>query len=58
VYLSNVLSRTRKEQPVSEVLREQPSDGVVLLQLNRPERMNALSLRSRALPGLPIHTNG
>ena len=32
-----------------EVLREQPSDGVILLRLNRPERMNALSLHVREL---------
>jgi len=34
---------------VSEVLRELPSDGVILLRLNRPEHMNALSLRVREL---------
>lgn len=34
---------------MSEVLREQPSDGVVLLRLNRPELMNALSMHVREL---------
>jgi len=34
---------------VSEVLREYPSEGVVLLRINRPDRMNALSMHVRHL---------
>jgi len=34
---------------MSEVLREQPSDGVALLRINRPDRLNALSMAVRAL---------
>ena len=33
---------------MSEVLREDPSDGVALLRINRPERLNALSMSVRA----------
>jgi enoyl-CoA hydratase len=33
---------------MSEILREQPSDGVALLRINRPERLNALSMSVRA----------
>lgn len=33
---------------MSEVLREQSSDGIILLQLNRPERMNVLGLERKA----------
>jgi enoyl-CoA hydratase len=32
---------------MSEILREQPSDGVVLLRINRPERRNALNMAVR-----------
>jgi enoyl-CoA hydratase/carnithine racemase len=34
---------------MAELLREQPAEGVVLLRLNRPEVLNALSLSVRAL---------
>jgi enoyl-CoA hydratase len=33
---------------MSEVLREQPGDGVGLLRINRPDRLNALSMAVRA----------
>lgn len=32
---------------MTELLREEPGDGVVLLRINRPDRMNALSLSMR-----------
>jgi enoyl-CoA hydratase/carnithine racemase len=32
---------------MSELLREQPGDGVVLLRINRPDRLNALSMSVR-----------
>jgi enoyl-CoA hydratase len=32
---------------MSEILREQPGEGVALLRINRPERMNALSMSVR-----------
>jgi enoyl-CoA hydratase len=32
---------------MAEVLREDPADGVVLLRINRPERLNALSMSVR-----------
>jgi enoyl-CoA hydratase len=35
------------ETQMTEVLREQPSDGVALLRINRPERLNALSMSVR-----------
>jgi enoyl-CoA hydratase/carnithine racemase len=40
---------------LSEILREDPSEGVVLLRLNRPEQLNALSLSIRA--ALATHIN-
>ncbi len=40
---------------MSEILREDPSEGVVLLRLNRPEQLNALSLSIRA--ALATHIN-
>ena len=33
---------------MTDVIREMPSEGVVLLQLNRPQAMNALNLSIRS----------
>jgi enoyl-CoA hydratase/carnithine racemase len=39
---------------MAEVLLEQPSDGVALLRINRPDRLNALNMAVRAMLALRI----